>query len=236
MIEDELATLAERVAPPVRPDLTEGVLARLDDRAPRREGGGVPRVRSVLAGALAALAATFVLSPHVRAAAADLLGVAGIEVSWGTPDAVPAPRSPLPGTRPTSMAEARAAADFPVAVPARLGVPERVIVSDGGRVVTMTWRDGTVLLDQFDGSLGYVFAKKVGAVAVDMLRVHRAPAWWIDGPHDLAYLDREGEEVTATARLAGPTLIWDGGAGVTFRLEGDSLTGVEAAAIARSVR
>ena len=42
--------------------------------------------------------------------------------------------------------------------------------------------------------------------------------------------------MTATARLAGSTLVWDGGSGVTFRLEGERLGRAAALAIARSVR
>ena len=100
----------------------------------------------------------------------------------------------------------------------------------------MEWRGGRVLLDQFAGQLGPVFAKQVGVDAIEELDVNGATAWWIDAPHDLTYVDRDGQEVTATARLAGTTLVWDGGNGVTYRLEGERLRRADALAIARSVR
>lgn len=234
MIEHELSALADRVAPPARTDLPDRVLDRIGD-LDSSDGHRRKRVRGLVAAALAALAAASFLSPQVRAFAADLLGVAGIEISSETPDAPPEPREPLPDSSSTTVAEVRAAVDFPLGVPTRLGRPEEVVVADDGRVVTMTWRDGRVLLDQFDGHLGPVFAKEVGTTATEVVQVHGADAWWIGSSHDLTYVDREGRKVTATARLAGRSLIWEAG-GVTFRLEGEGLGVAEAAAVARSVR
>lgn len=229
MIEHELTALADQVAPPVAPDLPERVLARIAEPAPRR--------KRLVASAVAAVAAgASMLVPQVRAVAADLLGVAGIELSDETPDASPAPQSPLPDRHPSSVADARATADFPVAVPRGLGSPGEVVVADGGRVVTMTWQDGRVVLDQFAGRLGPVFGKDIGATPVEPIRLGGVRAWWIGAPHDLTYVDREGRELTATARLAGPSLVWETDAGVTLRLEGVRLTLREAVAIARSVR
>ncbi|WP_322938204.1 hypothetical protein [Nocardioides bizhenqiangii] len=235
MIERELAALADRVAPAPPPDLPDRVLARIGDldidggRSPRRVWG------PVAAGVAALVAASF-LSPQVRAVAADVLGVAGIEFSSDTPDAPPEPREPLPDSRDSSLAEAQAQVDFRVGVPGELGPPETVTVADRGRVASMTWRGGDLRLDQFDGTLGPVFSKQVGVLATEELDVNGATAWWIDAPHDLTYVDRQGREVTATARLAGTTLVWDGGNGVTFRLEGERLNREDAFAIARSVR
>ena len=98
MIERELTALADRVAPPTRPDLPDRVLARIDGLAPRSDRGP-KRVRALVAAGLAALVAASFLSPQVRAAAADLLGVAGIEFSSDTPDAPPEPRAPLPDSQ-----------------------------------------------------------------------------------------------------------------------------------------
>jgi len=236
MIEDELTALADRVAPDARPDLPDRVLARIDDLA-SGDGGGPRRVSGLVAAVLTALVAASFLSPQVRAFAADLLGVAGIEISSDTPDAPPEPLAPLPDSEvSTSLTEAQAQVDFPIRVPDRLGTPDELLVSDAGRVVTMTWRDGRVLLDQFDGRLGPVFDKGIGFIETEQVRVHGANAWWIGAPHDLTYVDRGGREVTVTARLAGRTLVWEAGDGVTFRLEGERLSLAEATAIARSVR
>ena len=234
MIEHELAALADRVAPEVAPDLSDRVAARIAP-APRRSWRWW-RGRRLVAGAVAAVAGASLLVPQVRAAAGELLAVAGIDLSEEAPDAPPEPRAPLPDRRPTALAEARAAVDFPVGVPARLGRPDEVAVADDGRVVAMTWQDRGIVLDQFDGRLGPVFGKDIGAVPVDPVRVGDTEAWWIGAPHDLTYLDRSGHPVTATARLAGPSLVWETDAGVTLRLEGERLGRADAVAIARSVR
>jgi hypothetical protein len=100
----------------------------------------------------------------------------------------------------------------------------------------MTWRDGDVVLDQFAGTLDPVFEKLVRSDSLEGVQVRGVDAWWIDGPHDLTYVDREGDPVSETARLAGRTLIWAGGDGVSYRLEGTRLDADEAVAIARSLR
>lgn len=234
MIERELTALAEVVAPPVPDDLAERVLARIDDLG----AGSEPRptrVRALVAAAVAALVAASFLSPQVRAFAADLLEVAGIEISSGSPDAPPEPHAPLPDSRPASLVAAQAQVDFPIRVPEGLGPPDRVRVADDGRVVRMSWGDREVLLDQFDGSLGPVFAKEVQGASPRPADVGGSDAWWIGSHHDLTYVDRAGVEITETARLAGHSLVWETG-GVTFRLEGERLTADEAVAIARTVR
>jgi len=229
MLEADLRAAAERVAPPAKPDLAEAVLARLDEppRARRRW------TAAVAAGAV--LVAGLGLSPQVRAFAADLLERAGIELSDEQPDASRTPGRPLPSTRGSDLERAADEATFPLSVPAALGEPESVTVADRGRVVRMSWRDGDVALDQFDGTFGPVFEKQIGTLDVREVDLAGTPGWWIPGPHDLLYVDRDGEVVSDTARLAGRTLIWESGDGVTFRLEVEGLARGEAAMIARSV-
>ena len=55
---------------------------------------------------------------------------------------------------------------------------------------------------------------------------------WLEEPHVLAFVDRDGNFRESTARLAGKTLIWQQG-DVTLRLEGE-LSMEEALRIARS--
>lgn len=228
MLEDDLTAVAERVAVPPRPDLPEAVLARLD------EPSGTRRRWTAAVAALATVVAGFALSPQVRAFAVDLLEVAGIEISDEAPDSSPVPQQPLPSSRLSDLEQAAEEAAFPLSVPAALGDPDRVTVVDEGRVVSMTWRDGTLVLDQFEGTLGPVFSKQVGDLDVVLVDVAGGLGAWIPGPHDLMYVDRDGEVVVATARLAGRTLIW-GDSVVTFRLEGADLTRREALTITRSL-
>jgi hypothetical protein len=228
MLEDDLLAVAERVAPPPPPELADTVLARLDEPArPRRRW-------TVAVAAVATLIAALGLSPQVRAFAADLLERAGIVVSDDEPDAAPTPDEPLPSSYATDLERAVEEATFPLSAPSGLGEPESVTIVDHGRVVSMSWREGDVVLDQFDGSMGPVFEKQIGDLDVHAVTLEGTIGWWIPGPHDLLYVDRDEEVVSATARLAGRTLIWERD-GVTSRLEVDGPSRREAVAIARSV-
>jgi hypothetical protein len=182
-----------------------------------------------------ALAAAFTISPTVRAAAGDLLRFAGVEVTWGQPAAPVTPLSPLPAETESSLDEARNAVDFEIGVPAELGQPTQVFVSDGGRVVSLLY-DGAapVRLDEFDGTLDPVFVKTTLADAQQVALGSRE-GLWVPEPHDLVYVTDEGEIVEETARLSGQTLIWEAADGVSYRLEGDLSLG-EAVVIAMSVR
>lgn len=227
MLEDELLAVADRVAPPTSPDLAEAVLARLDEPAPSR--------RWQLAVAVAAtLLAALGFSPQVRAFAADLLERAGIVVSDDEPDAATTPAEPLPSPTVSDLEGASDAATFPLSAPRALGEPESVTVVDHGRVISMSWRDGAVVLDQFDGSMGPVFEKQIGDIEIEAVTLDGTVGWWIPGPHDVLYVNRDDEVVSATARLAGRTLIWERD-GVTSRLEVRGLSRRDAVAIARSV-
>ena len=236
MIEHELSALADRLAPPEPADLPGRVLGRIDE-LDTEVGGSPTRVRGLVVAGVAALVGVSFVLPQVRAVAADLLGAAGIELSTDSPeapDAPPEPLAPLPDSRGTSLAEAEAQVAFPILVPSALGPPDEVTVADGGRVVTLSWTDDGVLLDQFDGSLGPVFSKEVLATEPRATHVGGEDAWWVGSAHDLTYIDREGTEITESARRAGPSLVWDA-RDVTFRLEGE-LGLPEALAIARTLR
>ncbi|MDM4780918.1 MULTISPECIES: hypothetical protein [unclassified Micromonospora] len=136
-LERELRELTGWLEPARTPDVTARVRARLDTPAPRR------RWRYVLAAALAG-------------AVTGLLRFSGIVM-----DTAPAPPptgtpSPLPAQHQVALAEAQRQVRFPIRVPARLGVPERVLVADpdgagAHRVVSLLHRGGTVRLDAFDG-------------------------------------------------------------------------------------
>lgn len=173
---------------------------------------------------LAVLAA--LLIPPSRQALADvvnqILRLAGVQVEIGQPSLPKAPASPLPSTSVVGLAEARRQAGFTVVAPAPLGPPETVTVSDRDqagrpRVVSLIYRDGTVRLDVFDGTLDETYLKVSPEVRMDSAGGFLTV--WLPYPHDLIYRARDGTLRTETTRTAGPTLLWQRGP-VTYRLEG----------------
>ncbi|MEU4420708.1 hypothetical protein AB0F81_08785 [Actinoplanes sp. NPDC024001] len=232
---DELRELGRAVVVPDAVDQRRAIRARLARPAPRK------RVRLLLAAATAALVATVTLVAPARAAVVevvgDLLRVAGIEVRREPPSgALPATPSPLPSSRTADLAEAERLAGFPVRVPEVLGEPEQVVLADpdqsgAPRVVTLVYRGGSVRLDQFAGRLEPAFMK----TAPDAVWVDELPGIWLPEPHPVTYLDKDRTPRVETARLAGPTLVWEVPNGVTYRLEG--FTDLqEALRVAQSVR
>jgi len=73
-------------------------------------------------------------------------------------------------------------------------------------------------LDEFDGTLDYLFAKT--ARGAKWTEVGGTSALWFDNPHEVVILDASGQPRTETSRLAGHTLIWEKD-GAVLRLEGD---------------
>jgi hypothetical protein len=132
------------------------------------------------------------------------------------------------------VAQAADSVSFPVLAPRALGRPDAVEVAADRRLVSMTWSlDGSVVrLDQFDGTLDFTVAKQ--SPTVQYAAVGEADALWFEEPHEVALLDPDGTRRSASARLAGHTLIWPSGA-TTLRLEGE-LGLAEAVAIAESAR
>ena len=169
-----------------------------------------------------------------------VLRFAGVELRQG-----PGPvRSPgrgawLPGERPMPLGAARHQVWFPILVPAVLGRPGGVLVSDRGRVVSLIYRRtryGLVRIDEFAGHLDPVYFQKfVSFGTMTEVKVNGTAGAWIKGPHELVYITRGGTPATASARLtAGNTLIWGTGQ-VALRLEGN-LGKTAALAIAASAR
>jgi hypothetical protein len=187
---------------------------------------------------VAALLAVLIATPPGRAAIIHVLRFAGIELRQ-EPGPVPSPRNSasLPGARPTSLEQARHQVSFPILVPAALGRPGEVVVSDGGRVVSLIYRTtpyGLVRMDEFAGRLDQIYFEKiVHSNDVTEVEVNGTKALWIKGPHELVYVTRDGYEAAASARLTtGNTLIW-GTRQVAVRLEGN-LDKTAAVAIAGS--
>ena len=220
----------------------EGPAARGPRLAPR--GTGIlrrwrPSWRAALI-VVAVLAVLLVATPQGRAVVTHVLRFAGIELQQ-EPGPAPSPRrsAALPGERRMSLAEARQHVSFPILVPAVLGRPSEVMVSDGGRVASLIYRrtpHGLIRMDEFAGHLDPVFFQKfIHLGDVTQVRVDGRKGLWIKGPHVLLYITRDGTPAAASARLTtGNTLIW-GTRQVALRLEGN-LSRTAALAIASSAR
>ena len=168
-----------------------------------------------MAAVVIALLLVSALTPPVRAAVSEWLRIGGVMIRTGAPPLRPADppsvgpaASPLPG-REVTVKEARAVVDFPVGVPSALGEPDRVTVSDDRRVVGMDWMTAgrSIHLDQFDGTVSWVFLKQNWSI-VTPTEVDGSDAAWLADPHEIAYVDRAGVERRETARVSGPCLVW----------------------------
>jgi hypothetical protein len=233
------------VAPPAD-DLAERVLARVLAERPgpirRAWGWLVESRRRLVAMIIAALIIALGLTPPVRATVLEWLRIGGVVIRTEPPPATgisPTPQPP-PTSGPTmAVDEAQRLVDFPLGIPQELGTPASVRVSEDRRVVSMDWGSGAtrVHLDQFDGALSWVYVKKYW-VDVTPTAVGGRDAVWLAKSHPIVYVDRAGTERTESARISGPSLVWQrtaSGSEVTLRLEGNLSLG-RALAIAESVR
>ena len=233
-VESELRAVGRELQVPPASDLTAAVRQRLEGRAIRRRHVPSPQARALRRrlgwrAALAALVAVLtvlIATPQGRAVIIGVLRFAGVELRQG-----PGPRRPpgssasLPGERRMSLEKARHHVSFPILVPTALGRPGEVVVSDGGRVVSLIYHRapyGLVRIDEYAGHLDQIFFEKfVHMGDVTEVTVNGSKALWIKGPHDLFYVTRDGTPVIASARLTtGNTLVWGTGQ-VALRLEGN---------------
>jgi hypothetical protein len=243
-LEEELRALSQTlVVDPPRDDLVEQVLTRLPPRRrwPRPVAWLMARRRRLVAVIIVAVLFGLGLTPPVRAAVVEWLRIGGVLIRTEPRTAGPSPTpQPPPRTgRTVTLAEARDLVNFPVGVPATLGTPDRITVSDDRRIVSMDWGSGAgqVHLDQFDGQLSWLFLKRARD-PVTVVAVDGRDAVWFATAHEVAYIDRSGLERTEQSRIAGPCLIWErspGGTLVTARLEGN-IAQTEAVKVAESVR
>jgi len=216
---------AEPATPTRRPyDRVSGYGRRILDAVRAR--------RRAFAAALAAVLVGLALTPPVRAAVAEWFGFGGVIVREA-PAPGPSTAPPPPAaTSKLTMQQARDLVAFDPVVPSTLGPPDGVEVSTDRRVLSLSWSDGPVRLDQFDGTLSPVMSKPAHDATTFTLA--GTTYLWIERPHEVVVVDRDGRERTESARLAGSTLIWERG-DTTLRLEAD-VSRERAVAIARSVR
>jgi hypothetical protein len=234
MVESELRAAGRDLAVPPAGDLTAAVRQRLEGRTVRRRhvpGLGAGTLRRPLGWrpalvVMVALLAVLIATPQGRAVIIDVFRFAGVELRQEPgPVRSPGSSASLPGERRMSLEKARHQVLFPILVPAALGRPGEVVVSDGGRVVSLIYRQtpyGQLRMDEFAGRLDPVFFQKfVHFGHVAEVEVNGTKGLWIKGPHVLMYITRDGTPTAASARLTtGNTLIW-GTRRVALRLEGN---------------
>ncbi|MET8145921.1 hypothetical protein ABZU32_36930 [Sphaerisporangium sp. NPDC005288] len=245
-LEAELLALGEALDIPAPPpaDVARSVRTRLEGltteepaappgRSPEtRRPARRPRWRWVAAGVAVVVAALLGLTPQGQAAVAHVLRLAGVEIHVGEPGPLPSGvPSPLPGERRVTLDRARELVAFPVRVPAELGEPDDVRVSDDGRVLSLFW-PGT-RLDAYDGTLEVVWRKDLPGPFPEQVTVGASPGWWVSGPHGLTYMPRAGAGSEPVQRRAASTLIWQQGQ-TGYRLEGPA-TSAQALRIAASL-
>jgi hypothetical protein len=248
VLESELRAVGRELEMAPAGDLTAAVRQRLEGQAVRHRrmpgrwtGARHRRLawRAALVVVVAVLAALIAIPPG-RAVVIRVLRFAGVELRQEPgPVRSPGTSGSLPGERRMPLQQARHQVSFPILVPAVLGRPGQVVVSDHGRVVSLIYRRtryGQLRLDEFAGHLDTVYFRKfVSLRMLNEVAVNGTKGAWIKGPHELVYVTRSGTPAIASARLTtGNTLIW-GTSQVALRLEGN-LTKAAALAIASSAR
>ena len=230
-IEQTLVELANHIDWPQPVDQTLDLRRRLE-ASPRRRAGH--RWIPVTALILILVASLLLFSPTAREAVADLLGVAGIEISFDPDPAEVAGREMNLG-EPVTLEDAAQAVDFELSVPEDLGPPDAVFLSDrpsSGRV-SMVWESDEKLPASGDTGVGMVYSQFALELAeeanfvksvrpdtsVGAVEVNDSLGLWIEGaPHLISYEDAAGNRVEEETRLAGNVLMWESD-GVTHRIE-----------------
>jgi hypothetical protein len=255
-LEAALLDLGRRLAYPPTPRLAVAVRRRLAEEAtrPRRRWAWLPRPDRRLAVALAVVlalaAAVLAVSPEAREAVAGRLGLRGVQLRQVPSVSVPR-ATPLHLGEPLTLDEVRTRVAYPVEVPAALGPPDEVYLSNtpvGGQVALVYYPRSDLpqasttglgaLLTEFTGEVHSLVTFGKGlppGTRVQEVQVNGERAFWIDGdPHTFFYSDARGQVQTESTRLAANVLLWEHGP-LTLRLE-SALPRDAALSLAASVR
>jgi hypothetical protein len=254
-LEPALVDLGRHLSYPATPNLAPAVRNRLS------EGGGVrplPVRRSptrrvvalVAALVLLVLAGALAISPSLRAAVLEFLGIPGVRIELDEETTAPTVSAPSDAAfgRSVSLAQAEMEVGFDVLQPRQLGDPDDVYLAGAGERASVTLvyepRPGLpeaeetgvgLLLTEFRASTDLELIKKLAGegVTVESVVVRGELGYWIEGPHPVLLVGPDGQVIEDSARISGNTLVWTRD-GLTLRLEG-SFTKAEALGIARSV-
>jgi hypothetical protein len=204
---------------PAAPDLREGVLGRIRARPGRRT------LRPLLLAVALLLALTGLAAglgfrlPGVDIERVAVTPSAGAGVYLGSP---------------ISLADALAATEPRVRVPASMPVPDGAWTQEaaGEPIVTLGWRaaegqpaipgsDLVLTLMAVPGSADERLLHKVAGpgTRIDPVDVNGDPGWWLSGaPHELMVLRPDGDIAVVRSALAGDTLLFARD-GTLYRLE-----------------
>jgi hypothetical protein len=181
------------------------------------------------------IAAALLLIATAAAAAKLVIDLGGIRIEREPTLTTTPTSSPIAGValgRSVTLTEATAAAGFTPVVPRELGAPDRVWLTSGTRafdqpetvLVAMAWlpRPGLPRIPgtPYGASLievrgdDDVLVKHVGAPFDELREAH---AYWIDTPHEVELLTRDGTRVFP---VTGNVLVWQRGT-LALRLEID---------------
>jgi hypothetical protein len=216
MLERELAEL--RIDWPETPDIAAAVGARIAAPAPRRRWWVARPAWQLAVVAVALVIAVVMAVPPTRAAVLDWLGLRSVRIEH---------REPRPSTfgrrfavgDPVTLEQARR--HFPVRVPAALGPPDAVYLSEIPPRVDMVYRGGP-LVTELRATVTPVIQKAIGSAKFERFRIDGDPAYFISGaPHGFAYIPAGSQEpLFEDQRLAGNTLLVERRDGLLLRIEG----------------
>ena len=236
--EKTMRAIGRAIDYPPQPDIAGAVRRRITT-SPRRPTFAARVLstlrRPVAAGLAAALALTIfvVVWEPAREAVAGWLGLDDVRITYEKPPPRPVGAHLDLGDR-VSLTEGERRVSFHVLVPGALGAPDEVYFDNrvpGGMVSLLyTARAGLpeagsegagLILSEFEADLrdSEMFMKFVRFdTTVAEVTVRGVTGYWIAGPHQLAYIDAEGDESFQESRLSAPALVWQEG-GRVFRIE-----------------
>lgn len=243
----QMDTLLRRAARdldyPAMLPIAAGVSERLQPRyaAPRLWSMPLARAAASLALAIVAAIGISVAVPQSRGALADFFGLSHVRVDK-EPSVGPTPPvlSPESFAQPSTLADARAATDFPLRLPTSNGValePDAVYVQRYDSpadvyAVIFVYDD----YDLYETSAGLFGKGLPDPSLIHEIQFDGRDAYWVDqGGHIAESYDDQGRLVIETRRTVDrATLLWEDGE-VGYRLE-TSLSQDDAIEVARSLR
>ncbi len=239
VLDRALRDLGEHLAWPPPADLAPRVVAEIEHVVPLRPRRRARRVALLAAAALLVLTSLLAVSPGLRAAFFELLGIEGAEVevheTIAPPTGEPFIGQALLGDV-VSDEDAETELGFPISLPRGLGRGEGPFLLRDGitPIASVSYRDGEVVFSQFPARLEQATVRKFAQVGqVRRVSVDGASGIWVEGAHAVLVQVPSGGLAEVQPFLSGSSLLWTID-GVTFRLEGAADLG-EALRIARTV-